>query len=60
MSKERELLERVLLNRHCIPIQIIYDINELLAKPEQEQELRVSVWLPFKKKEHGIGEDNDY
>jgi hypothetical protein len=37
-SRERELLERVLLNRHCIPIQIIYDINDLLAQPETKQE----------------------
>ncbi len=46
-SPERELLERVLLNRHCIPIQIIYDINDLLAQPEhteQEQEQEPFAW----------------
>jgi hypothetical protein len=44
MSKERDLLERVLLNRHCIPIQIIYDINDLLAQPETKQEPVAWMW----------------
>jgi len=36
MSKERELLQRVLNNGHSMPIQIIYEIEELLKEPEQE------------------------
>jgi len=34
MSKERELLERVLDTQHNLSVQIAYEIEELLAQPE--------------------------
>jgi len=36
MSKERELLRRVLATQHTLCVQIAYEIEELLAQPEQD------------------------
>ena len=38
MSKERELLKRIANYGDAISPHFIYEINELLAQPEQEQE----------------------
>jgi len=35
MSKERELLKRVLDTQHTLSVQIAYEIQDLLAQPEQ-------------------------
>jgi hypothetical protein len=62
MSKERELITELYTHLTHSDVECRFDVNDVLrkaedylAQPEQEQELRVSGWLPFKKKEHGIG-----
>jgi hypothetical protein len=59
MSKERALLKRALKfivqsdELMDCDLTLYSEIRDLLAQPEQtekEQELRVSVWLPFKEK----------
>jgi hypothetical protein len=44
MSKERELLQRVLDTQHNLSVQITYEIEELLAQPEQT-ELEPEAWI---------------
>jgi hypothetical protein len=39
MNKERELLQRILDTQHTLPVHIGYEIEQLLAKPEQEHVL---------------------
>lgn len=45
---ERDFIGEIQYLTDCL-MEAEEKVSKLLAQPEQEQELRVSVWLPFKK-----------
>jgi predicted metal-dependent hydrolase len=58
MSAERELLKRVFDTQHTLSAQIAYEIEELLAEPEQKPLTREEISYGFRTNDDAINAES--